>query len=122
MRALLISLAGVFLTCILLYILNIPDGLSLFWQVVAVIFLALALMDMSGFAPTALAYLADVAGMTENRGSAMGVYTLLFGLGSAIGAGLGGLLAHALALNGLVIGTVALALIALAGIKLLSSK
>ena len=121
-RALLISLAGIFLTCILLYILNIPDGLSLFWQVVAVIFLALALMDMSGFAPTALAYLADVAGMTENRGSAMGVYTLLFGLGSAIGAGLGGLLAHALALNGLVIGTVALALIALAGIKLLSSK
>jgi MFS family permease len=120
-HALLISLAGVFLTSVLLYFLNIPGGLSLTWQVVAVILLALAVMDMSGFAPTALAYLADIAGMTESRGSAMGVYTLLFGLGSAIGAGLGGLLARSLAVNGLVIGTVVLAFVSLAGIRLLAS-
>jgi MFS family permease len=119
-RALLASLGGVFLTCLLLYLLNFPGGLSPFWQAVAIILLVLSVMIMSGFVPTALAYLADVAGTIEHCGSAMGVYTLLFGLGSAIGAGIGGILAHALYLNGLILGTLALSILALAAIRLLS--
>jgi MFS family permease len=118
-RALLASLGGVFLTCLLLYLLNLPGGLSPFWQVVAIIFLVLSVMIMSGFVPTALAYLADVAGTIEHRGSAMGVYTLLFGLGSAIGAGIGGVLARVLYLNGLILGTLVLSILALATLRLL---
>jgi len=89
---------------------------------VAVILLALAVMDMSGFSPTALAYLADIAGMTEHGRSAMGVSTLLFRLGSAVVAGVGGIRARALAINALVIGTAVLVVIALGGIDLLSSR
>ena len=49
----------------------------------------------------------------------MGIYTLLLGLGSAIGAGVGGVLAQAQALNGLVLGTAGLAALALASLALL---
>jgi hypothetical protein len=49
----------------------------------------------------------------------MGIYTLLLGLGSALGAGLGGWLAQSLALNGIILGTVGLALLAVVGLALL---
>jgi predicted MFS family arabinose efflux permease len=51
----------------------------------------------------------------------MGLYTFLFGLGNLLGAALGGLLARRYAFNGLVLGTVMLAAVALAGLALLSN-
>jgi MFS family permease len=121
-RALRGALGGVFLACIALYLLNSPLGQEWPWQILAFLLLVLSILLLSGFVPTALAYLADVAGMTRNRGSVMGVYTLLLGLGEAVGAGIGGLLAHALAINGMVVGTVVLGFIALAAIALIKTK
>ena len=87
------------------------------WMYYALV--ALSVMVESGFTPAALAYLADTAGQGEGRGAAMGVYTLLLGLGNALGAGIGGVLAKYLAFDGLILGTVALAIVALAALTLL---
>ncbi len=118
-RALRITIAAMLGACLLIYLLNTSAGWppALRWGVTAL--LALAIVAESGFTPAGLAYLADVAGRSEGRGAAMGIYTLLLGLGSALGAGLGGALARELALNGLVLGTAALAALALASLGLL---
>ena len=87
------------------------------WVVVALT--AGAILVESGFTPTALAFLADVAGQGEGRGAIMGIYIVLLGIGAALGAGLGGLLARGFAFNGLILGTVGLALVSMAALVLL---
>jgi len=114
-----INLAAMLLVCLCLSPLNTSEGWPpwLRWLVVALT--AGAIMVESGFTPTALAYLADVAGQGDGRGAAMGIYTVLLGIGTALGAGLGGLLARSLAFNGLILGTVGLALVSMAALVLL---
>ena len=80
------------------------------------------IMIQSGFTPAALAFLADSADMGEGRGATMGIYTLLLGLGNALGAGVGGLLANEWYLNGLLAGTIPLAIIGWLGLRLLSDQ
>jgi len=103
----------------LAYALNTSESWPLWarWAVVALL-IASVLVE-SGFTPAGLTYLADVAGQSDGRGAAMGIYTLLLGLGSALGAGLGGWLAQSLALNGIILGTVGLARLAVVGLALL---
>jgi MFS family permease len=121
-RALRVTMAGIFFACLWLFFLNASTGWNTSWRLGLLSLLALSVMTASGFTPTALAYLADVAGKVQGRGTAMGVYTLLFGLGNALGAGLGGVLAHFFAFNGLIIGTVILAVVSLAALALLPSN
>jgi MFS family permease len=116
------TMVGIFFACLWLYLLNASTDWNTSWRLGILSFLALSVMVASGFTPTALAFLADVAGNVEGRGTAMGVYTLLFGLGNALGAGLGGALAHIFAFNGLIIGTVVLAFVSLAALALLPTK
>jgi MFS family permease len=119
-RALRIALVAMLLVCVWLYLLNLGADWPLWvrWSLLALA--ALCVMVESGFTPAALAYLADVAGQGEGRGATMGVYTLLLGLGQALGAGVGGVLATLWAFNGLVVGTVGLAVVALVALVLLS--
>ena len=75
-----------------------------------------------GLPPSALSYLADVAGAGTNRGSAMGFYTLLLSLGNISGSLLGGILANRFALNGLIAATVVFATLGLLALRLLPEK
>jgi MFS family permease len=118
-RALRINLAAMLVVCLYLYGLNTSEGWPSWLRWLLVVLIAEAIMVESGFTPTALAYLADVAGQREGRGAAMGIYTVLLGIGTALGAGLGGLLARSLAFNGLILGTVGLALVSMAVLVLL---
>ena len=122
LRALRISMVALGLVAGALFLLNSSEGWPswLRWALIAAT--SLLIVVESGFTPAALAYLADIAGQSEGRGAAMGIYTLLLGLGSGIGAGLGGWLGSTLALNGLLIGTLALLAIALATLGLLPSE
>ncbi len=85
-------------------------------------FYAIAAGLQGAFPPAALSFLADVAGSSQGRGSAMGIYTLLLSLGNISGALLGGQLGHAFALNGLILGTLLLALIGLFSLRFLREK
>lgn len=108
------SLLGLLGTCGVLYALNVyawPPVLE--WAIVAV--LAVTIIVGSGFTPAALAYLASLAD-EGGRGSTMGVYTLLLGLGNAIGAAIGGWLGSDMALNGLLVGTLLLIGVALVSV------
>jgi MFS family permease len=107
------SIYGLIATCFGLLVLNInPWPLAIEWVIVAIV--SLAIMVGSGFTPAALAYLASLADANgEGRGSTMGIYTLLLGLGGALGAGIGGWLASSFAFNGLIIGSLVFLALAL---------
>ena len=113
LRALRITLTAMLLACLWLTLLNHSAEFSFGGRGVLLALAGLSILIESGFTPTALAYLADIADKGEGRGAAMGIYSLLLGIGSVLGALLGGLLAHALAFDGLLLGTVALVLLAL---------
>ncbi|MBC8076085.1 MAG: MFS transporter [Chloroflexales bacterium] len=122
LRALRISLGALALATGALFLLNSSEGWPawLRWSLIAGT--SLLIVVESGFTPAALAYLADIAGQTEGRGAAMGIYTLLLGLGSGIGAGIGGWLGNALAFNGLLLGTIVLLALAFAALGLLPAE
>ena len=121
-RAMRLALTGMFGVCIWFYLINISDGWSTTQRLLVIIPYAISIMVQSGVTPAALAYLADVADAAgEGRGAAMGVYTLLLGLGNALGAGLGGWLGNLAYFNGLLLGTLVLGLIAFGALQLLPS-
>lgn len=118
-RALRIALVAMFSICLWLYLLNAAEAWPVQAQLTVLALAALSAMVESGFTPAALTYLADVAEQGEGRGAAMGIYTLLLGLGNVLGAGFGGILARGLAFNGLIVGTVGLAVVAMVALMLL---
>ena len=74
----------------------------------------------SGFTPAALAYLAEIAEeRAEDRGSVMGVYSVLLAVGQLLGGAVAGPFADRLGINGLIILTGLLTLIALFTVLLL---
>ena len=81
------------------------------WAIVAAT--ALLIMVESGFTPAALAWLAQSLRPGSGKGAAMGIYSVLLSLGAIGGSLLAGLLGKLLAVDGLLLGTVALALCAL---------
>ncbi len=117
-RALRVALSAMLVVSFLLYLLNSSGGWPDAWRWILSAIAALAVMVESGFTPAALSYLADVIGGSKGRGAAMGIYMALLGLGSFVGVAIGGIFS-ALALNGLVLGTVILALAGLAAVATL---
>ncbi|MGB8647920.1 MAG: MFS transporter [Anaerolineae bacterium] len=74
---------------------------------------AIALMIVSGFTPAALTYLADLTEHSPvNRGAIMGLYTVLFGLGQFSGEVLGGPFGDWQGIDGLLVLTFVLGLVA----------
>jgi MFS family permease len=112
-RVLQIALVGMFFACAGFYVLNH----SLNWDdgtrrlLLSVV--ALCVMVESGFTPAALALLADVVGSQSGRGAAMGVYSVLLSVGAIVGSLLAGLLGARFAVDGLIHGTVLMAVVAL---------
>jgi MFS family permease len=120
LRLMLISLVGVYIACIALAGINHRgDGnnvLLLLW----VPLLMLGVFAESGFAPAALAYLADISEMaSKDRGLLMGLYSIFLGAGQLLGNGLGGMFAHRWGFDGLILLTVLLASVALGSLLLL---
>jgi MFS family permease len=70
-------------------------------------------MVESGFTPAALAWLAQSLGFGTGKGAAMGIYSVLLSLGAIGGSLIAGALGKLLSVDGLLLGTVGLAVCAL---------
>ena len=77
------------------------------------VFIALLIMVESGFTPAALAWLAGTLPIQSGRGAAMGLYSVLLSVGAIIGSLLAGVLGQRYAIDGLLYGTVFVAILAL---------
>jgi MFS family permease len=71
-------------------------------------------MVESGFTPAALSLLAGAIGAQAGRGAAMGIYSVLLSVGAIGGALLAGALGNRFAVDGLIYGTLAMAVVAMA--------
>ncbi|HEY3111567.1 MAG TPA: MFS transporter [Chloroflexota bacterium] len=90
LRVMAIALAGLVALCPSLFLLNHAPldkhGVIALWIVAS----AAALFVASGFTPAALAYLSKIAEeQASQRGTIMGLYSVLLGVGQAIGGSLG---------------------------------
>jgi MFS family permease len=74
---------------------------------------ALTIMVESGFTPAALALLAGAIGAQAGRGAAMGIYSVLLSVGAIVGSLIAAGLGRRFAVDGLIYGTLAMAIIAL---------
>jgi MFS family permease len=120
LRLMLISLLGVFVACIALFGINHRgdgnDGVLLLWLPL----LMIGVFAESGFAPAALAYLADISeAAARERGLLMGLYSIFLGAGQLLGNGLGGVFAHQWGFDGLILLTALLAFVALGSLTML---
>jgi predicted MFS family arabinose efflux permease len=87
---------------------------------VLVALVAAGIVLESGFTPAALAYLAEIAeSHAEDRGSVMGVYSVLLSVGNLAGAGLAGPMASRWGMNGLIMLSALLCVVAAATVLLL---
>ncbi len=77
------------------------------------VFTAICIMVESGFTPAALTLLAEAVGSQAGRGAAMGIYSVLLSIGAIAGSLLAAVLGHWFAVDGLIYGTLAMALVAL---------
>jgi MFS family permease len=118
---LLIGVAGLGFTSLMLWMLNglAPDPVHrLIPPLLALVILGIFVE--SGFTPAALTYLAEIAEEhAQDRGSVMGVYSVLLSFGQLAGTGAAGPFAAAAGFNGLIMLTGLLTLIALFTVLLL---
>jgi predicted MFS family arabinose efflux permease len=121
-RALRIALLAMLAVCIGLYALNHSGvhRLSLRWTIASLT--TLCVMIESGFTPAALSLLAGSIGAVAGRGAAMGIYSVLLSVGAILGSLLAGALGQRFAMDGLIYGTFAMALISLWSISWLRTS
>jgi MFS family permease len=114
--ALQITLGAMLPVCAGLFLLNHSSDQSgsTRWAIGAIT--ALLIMVESGFTPAALAWLAQSLPIASGRGAAMGIYSVLLSVGAIIGSLFAGLLGQLYAIDGLLDGTI---LMALAGLYFL---
>lgn len=108
-----ISLGAMLPVCVGLFAINHSAHLpnSARWSLIAVT--ALLVMIESGFTPTALTWLAQSLGAGAGKGASMGIYSVLLSLGAIGGSLLAGVLGKRFQIDGLLLGTIALAICAL---------
>lgn len=116
-RALRIGLTAMLGVCFGLFLLNHSgnQGHTVRWTIGGLT--ALCVMVESGFTPAALSLLAGAIGAQAGRGAAMGIYSVLLSIGAIAGSLLAATLGQRLAVDGLIYGTLALALLALTLIR-----
>lgn len=112
-RAMTITLAAMLPVCAGLYLLNhsSAERMTTRWAIALVT--ALGIMIESGFSPAALAWLAGTLPPQVGRGAAMGIYSVLLSLGAIMGSLLAGFLGQQYSVDGLLYGTVLVAVVAL---------
>lgn len=114
LRALRINLVAMLAVCVGLYLLNHSGAQTegFRWAIGAAT--ALCIMVESGFTPAALSLLAAAVGPQAGRGAAMGIYSVLLSIGAMGGSLLAALLGNRFAVDGLIYGTFAMAVLAMA--------
>jgi MFS family permease len=113
LKALRISLWAMLAACLGLYLFNHSAAWNLRdrWMIAAAT--SGSIMVESGFTPAALSLLAGAVGASAGRGAAMGIYSVLLSLGAILGSLLAGGLAAAFSVDGLIYGTMGMAIAAL---------
>ncbi|HXS70735.1 MAG TPA: MFS transporter, partial [Patescibacteria group bacterium] len=82
--------------------------------ILAALFAAVGLLVLAGATPAALGLLADMSErFPSDRGAIMGLYSVFLAIGQIIGALIGGIAADARGIDGMLIATVILLLVAL---------
>jgi MFS family permease len=118
---LLIGVGGLGFTSVMLWILNgrpIEPPHPLVPLLIGLVMLGILIE--SGFTPAALAYLAEIAEeRAEDRGSVMGVYSVLLAIGQLLGGAVAWPFADRLGINGLIVLSGLLCLVALFTVMLL---
>jgi len=121
-QALRISLWAMFAACLGLYLFNhstvLPGGVR--WMIAVAT--CGAIMVESGFTPAALSLLAGAVGSSAGRGAAMGIYSVLLSVGAIVGSLLAGWLGAAYSVDGLIYGTVGMAVAALGLVRRLHAS
>jgi len=112
-NAMTFTLGAMLPVCAGFYLLNHSGDQSaaVRWSIGAGI--ALLIMVESGFTPAALAWLAGTLPAESGRGAAMGIYSVLLSVGAIIGSLLAGFLGERYSIDGLLYGTVLVAIVAL---------
>jgi predicted MFS family arabinose efflux permease len=118
-RALKIGLLAMPFVCAGLFLLNHSGNYSDRTRWVIGATTAVAIMIESGFTPAALSLLAAAVGSSAGRGAAVGIYSVLLSIGAIVGSLLAAGLGRRFLADGLIYGTAALALIALAALRIL---
>jgi MFS family permease len=111
--AMRISLIAMPFVCVGLYAINHSAGWSATMRMVVLAMTSLIVMIESGFTPAALAWLAKSLIGSDGKGVAMGIYSVLLGIGAIAGSLLAGWLGNTLRFDGLLLGTMILAVISL---------
>jgi MFS family permease len=110
-NALRITLTAMLVVCAEFLLLNHTHSAKAHWIIGVVI--AISIMVESGFTPAALALLAGAIGAQAGRGAAMGIYSVLLSVGAILGSLVAAALGARFAVDGLIYGTLAMAIAAL---------
>ncbi len=116
-RAMLVSLATMLPVCLGFYLVNHAGGASSAYRWTLGIATALLILVETGFTPAALSWLAGSLHGGLGKGSAMGIYSVLLSVGAIAGSLMAGLLGKLFRFDGLLLGTV---LLAVAGLLLMA--
>jgi MFS family permease len=122
LRALRIALVAMFGACIGLYVLNHSAQATTQFRWIVGAGTAACVMVESGFTPAALSLLAGAVGAQAGRGAAMGIYSVLLSLGAIIGSLLAGWLGAYYSVDGLIHGTIAMAVVALVLVRRMGTR
>jgi MFS family permease len=108
-----VALLAMLAVCIGIGLLNYSSGYSplVRWTIGACT--AALIMVESGFTPAALVWLTAALGPQTGRGTAMGAYSVMLGVGTIVGSLLAAALAPRFAVDGLLVATFAMALLGL---------
>ncbi len=112
-RALRIALLAMLGVCLGFFLFNHSTGETPAARWLIGTLTALCIMVESGFTPAALALLAGAVGAQAGRGAAMGIYSVLLSIGAIVGSLLAAVLGQKFAVDGLIYGTLGMAVIGL---------
>ncbi len=108
-RAMIVSLATMLPVCLGFYLVNHAGGASSDYRWAVGIVTALLILVETGFTPAALSWLAGSLHGGLGKGSAMGIYSVLLSVGAIVGSLMAGWLGKLFRFDGLLLGTVVLA-------------
>jgi predicted MFS family arabinose efflux permease len=114
-RALRITLTAMLIVCGEFFLLNHTGSEKGRWIIGGIT--AVSIMVESGFTPAALSLLAGAIGAQAGRGAAMGIYSVLLSIGAIAGSLIAAAMGAKFAVDGLIYGTLAMAILAFAFVQ-----